>query len=179
MKSKLMFVIPATVLGAMACASVTPPPIPVIGTRAAIDSLAGEWRGSYSSPAAGRDGTITFILMAGRDTANGEVIMIPSAFGVPMQPVESRVGEPRPLPRVLTITFVRTGDGRVRGTLDEYIDPDCECAMYAWFTGTFTGPDKIAGTFETVTRRDDRVMRGEWSVTRVPRRVAAKTSGEK
>jgi hypothetical protein len=153
---------------------VAPIPIPVIGTRADIDSLAGEWRGEYGSVETGRSGTITFTLSTGRDTAYGEVIMIPAGYNVRVEPVDLRIGEPRNTPRLLTITFVRTGERTVRGSLDEYLDPECQCPMRTSFSGAFTGPNSLGGTFESQTSHSPVLLRGEWTAKRVAKQVAVK-----
>jgi hypothetical protein len=162
----------AALVVATGCASVAPIPIPMVGTRTDIDALAGEWRGSYNSAETGRGGTINFTLAAGRDTAFGEVIMIPNRYNVALEPVEMRVGEPRNRPQLLTITFVRAGGRTVRGTLDQYIDPDCGCPMRTSFTGAFTGENTLEGTFESQTSHSTALLRGEWSANRVAKRVA-------
>jgi hypothetical protein len=174
MKSTLRLVIPAALFGAVACAAYTPIPVPVVGTRSAIDAIAGEWRGSYRSEETGRSGTITFTLAAGRDTAFGEVIMIPGAWNAPSDPMGERVGEPRRAPSLLTISFVQAGPGRVRGTLDQYIDPDCRCPMRTVFTGVLKNEGRLEGSFESQTAQDRRTLVGTWSADRVATKVATR-----
>jgi hypothetical protein len=171
MKSIRRLVIPAALFGAVACAT-NPIPIPVIGTRTAVDAIAGEWQGTYRSSETGRSGTISFTLAAGRDTAFGEVIMVPMGYNTPFSPYEEHVGEPRSIPKLLTISFVRVDDGRVRGTLDQYIDPDCQCPMRTVFIGALSGPNTLEGSFESQTSQLSTVVGGTWSAQRVAKKVA-------
>jgi hypothetical protein len=173
MRPTLRLVVPAALLAAVACATYTPIPIPVIGTRTAIDAIAGEWRGNYSSSETGRSGTINFTLAAGRDTAFGEVIMIPGPYNTPVAPLNERVGEPRRAPSLLTISFVRVGNDQVRGTLDEYLDPDCQCPMQTVFTGSLTGENTLEGTFQSRTGQVATPVGGTWTAKRVAKGVAS------
>jgi hypothetical protein len=146
----------------LGCAT-TPMPVPVAGEVAA---LAGEWWGEYDGDVSGRSGSILFTLSAGRDTANGDVLMIPvGAMQAlrPMRPTAPETDE-RSSPQVLTISFVRVRDGWVSGTLDPYRSPDCSCTLVTTFTGQLDG-DRIRGTF--VTRHEDgHFETGKWNVRR-------------
>ena len=71
-------------LGALAWAcATTAGPVPVVADAVGLARLAGEWSGYYDSPAVERRGTIVFELEAGRDTAYGDVTMIPRGWTRP------------------------------------------------------------------------------------------------
>ena len=138
--------------GAVAGCAWKQTPVPVIGESTAIAALVGSWSGEYSSAETGRSGTITFQLASVRDTAYGDVFMIPRDQSV-QAPSEERTsvvslrapnsGEP------LKIRFVRLEGGRVSGTLDPYKDPTCGCTLFTTFDGVFTSGDMIEGSFQT------------------------------
>jgi hypothetical protein len=147
------------------------PPMPKVaveGDPGAIDALAGQWEGSYESEKNGREGTIQFSLAAAGDTARGEVLMMPAWSSEPYQ--GSARGEPRerrPVrePTVLTIRFVRAQQGQVLGTLDPYIDPDCDCRVTTNFIGSVDG-DEARGVF-AIRGMKSWLAYGEWRARRV------------
>src|SRR6266581_117313 len=61
-------------------------PVPLVGASSDIGALTGEWAGDYSSAESGRSGSIGFTLRAAGDSAFGDVVMIPSAWGRPLVP---------------------------------------------------------------------------------------------
>src|SRR5436190_12615057 len=61
-------------------------PVPLVGASADVTALTGEWAGDYSSAESGRSGSISFTLRAAGDSAFGDVVMIPSAWGRPLVP---------------------------------------------------------------------------------------------
>jgi len=146
-----------------------PSPIPMVGTRADIRQLAGDWSGEYRSDANGRSGTITFHLSAGADTAYGDVLMIPRGWpphGSPGR--EGQSSSARHGPETLTIRFVRTESRTVTGTLTPYQDPDWNSEVVTRFEGRIS--DRvIEGTY--LTRRTDYMAErsGQWKVTRTRR----------
>jgi hypothetical protein len=148
---------------ALACASA--PPVRVSGSRADLESIAGEWTGTYSSPDTGREGSIWFKLIAGEDHAHGDVLMTPRGRSQPYR----RYGPPgmtadQGPAEFLSIRFVKVSGQEVAGTLEPYLDPDCDCEARTEYRGGLTG-DTFAGTF--VTRRDNRVVTtGRWTATR-------------
>jgi hypothetical protein len=148
-----------------ACAS-SPEPVPVTGAPVEIYALAGQWSGTYTSPTLGRSGTIEFNLDAGRDTAFGDVTMVPRGWTRPLRPMDDPVADARdaPAPRVLTIAFVRVEDGVVSGTMEPYRDPDCGCGVYTTFTGE-VGGNEIEGTFLS-RHADGYRYTGTWRVER-------------
>jgi hypothetical protein len=137
-------------MGAAACA--TAPPIPVKASRADIESLAGEWDGTYSSRDTGRSGSIWFKLIAGEDHAHGDVLMIPVGRLEPYyrHPPDGRwpVGEGPGATRVLTIRIAQLSVSLLDGRLDPYWDPDCHCEAVTVFRGRLSG-DTLQGTFNT------------------------------
>ena len=72
---------------AVAC-SANPSPVPMRGDAADVALLAGRWAGSYESAESGRHGSILFQLDAARDTAYGDVLMLP-----PDRPLSYRMDE--------------------------------------------------------------------------------------
>jgi hypothetical protein len=132
-------------LVAVACRA-NPSPVPMIGPEEDLSVLAGEWIGEYSSQETGRAGSISFKLEAGKDTAYGDVLMIPreprGATPDPQRSAEST----RNAPQVLTISFVRVSGRTISGTIDPYQSPDCSCTLTTIFRGQIEG-DRIAGEF--------------------------------
>lgn len=147
----------AMLLGGCQAASL---PVPVRGT---LEPLVGEWVGEYSSPETGRGGSIVFKLEAGRDTAYGDVLMIPANIDLPST---ARSTDPtgRP-PRVLQISFVRCEGNAVTGWLDPYPDPDTGESTATTFDGTIKG-DRLEGTFVSFLERSGTRRTGKWTVTR-------------
>ena len=143
-----------------------PEPIPVQGDRAEIARMAGTWVGEFSGTTSGRSGSITFTLKAGTDSAFGDVLMVPAGGMNPIMPADNPA-EHRlhaSSPQVLRVSFVTITDGRVFGTLEPYIAPDCQCTVRTTFTGTI-GTDAVDGTF--VTRAPGGVEQtGRWRVVR-------------
>ena len=149
--------------GALSCSTV-PRPVPVSGSPADLNVLAGEWSGEYHANTGGRQGTVVFKLAAGADSATGEVLMFPR------QPVAAPGGETgsgairQPMPQSLAIRFVRAANAKVTGVLDPYIDPECNCRADTVFEGR-VGGDTIEGTY-TVGRSGNESVTGVWKVKR-------------
>ncbi|NIM51967.1 MAG: hypothetical protein GTO22_22440 [Gemmatimonadales bacterium] len=150
----------------VAACSTAPGPVPVVADQAELLQLAGEWHGNYDSPVVDRHGTIIFKLEAGRDTARGDVTMVPRGWTRPLGPAEHPAAAARdaPVPEVLRIRFVRIEYGVVSGTLEPYKDPDCGCAVYTTFTGRLLG-DVIEGTFVSRPAHGP-AYEGTWRVQR-------------
>ena len=116
------------------------PPVQLEATPADLELLTGEWSGEYDSATLGRHGTIEFKLMAGREQASGDVVMVPQGSAQPYQ--RATLEHPPPgadgLPeaRILTIRFVRASGGAISGMLDPYWDPDRNCTARTVFSGT-------------------------------------------
>jgi hypothetical protein len=157
--------IPLTLLATLlagACAPVSTP-VPVQGDARALE---GHWVGEYSSATTGRSGSIVFTLVAGTDTAQGDVLMVPTSQN---QLSGSSVtgASTYPAPQVLHINLVRAFGHQVSGRLDPYTDPDCRCRVTTIFSGRLEG-DAIGGKFFTYPEGQDVAIEGKWQVTRRP-----------
>lgn len=143
-------------------------PVPVVGAVRDVSALAGEWAGDYQGNESGRSGTITFTLRAAGDSAFGEVVMVPTAWGHALMPWRQPGGGGAlsQTQTVLTIRFVRVEGGRVSGTLDPYADPRTSERLLTTFDGQFSKDAKtIGGTFTTVLEAGNK-QTGRWSVQR-------------
>ena len=153
---------PALMISLLFSACVAPgTPIPVKGDA---QTLAGYWSGEYSSVETGRSGSIMFNLVAGTDTAQGDVLVIPAWPGPnyvsQYVPPEEAVSPPEPL----RIKLVRVFGHQVAGQLSPYTDPDCGCQVRTIFSGRLDG-DTLDGIFHTY-RSDGETVTGRWRVTR-------------
>lgn len=158
---------------------VSPPvaPVPVQGTKAELNALAGDWAGNYWSKDTGRRGVIRFNLPEQADTGHGEVEITFSPALQMLQALEENKNEPKPC-TILDITVVEVEGDRVRGTMAPYWDPDCDCRAQTVFEGKLSS-DRIRGTF--TSRRastDRRLLTGEWEVVRkeIPDEVSIGTA---
>jgi hypothetical protein len=146
---------------ATACSS-TPknpaPEVPVGGGKSDVKGMTGRWEGTYSSQSTGRSGSIVFELKSGAETAKGDVLMVPKGGNVPASsdPLHG-------MPQVLNISFVNAEGAVVKGTMDPYTDPDCNCQVETTFVGVQKG-DTIEGTFTTTGAAT--VATGRWSIHR-------------
>jgi hypothetical protein len=142
-------------------------PVPLVGASADVGALTGEWAGDYSSAESGRSGSISFTLRAAGDSAFGDVVMIPSAWGRPLAPwrEQNATGSNQaPASTVLTIRFVRVEHGHVSGTLDPYADPQTGARLLTTFSGELSGKT-ITGTYTTRLPSGD-TQTGRWTVQR-------------
>ena len=142
-------------------------PVPLVGASADIGALTGDWAGDYSSAESGRSGSISFTLRATGDSAFGDVVMIPTAWGRPLVPwrQENATGANQaPASTVLTIRFVRVEHGHVSGTLDPYADPQTGVRLLTTFSGELSGKT-IAGTYTTRLPSGE-TQTGRWTVQR-------------
>jgi len=160
---------PAVLLAAAlgwGCASSNPaPPVPVQGSD--VSAISGRWVGDYSSLDTGRSGSIVFELRPGDKVARGDVLMKPRASG----DGESQSKLPgtsetlRSMPQVLNISFVNATGGVLRGTMDPYTDPSCDCVVQTTFVGRQSG-DTMEGTFTTTPQGAGSISTGRWKMTR-------------
>lgn len=145
-------------------------PVPVLSDSQSTAALVGEWSGEYSSTETGRSGSITFSLASERDTAYGDVVMVPRvrAVQIPIQPRQEVTGPtPQNQTEPLRIRFVRMEGGLVSGLLDPYNDPECGCRVVTAYEGRFTDANTIEGSY--TTRGTDlfhKTTGGRWKVTR-------------
>ena len=172
------FVLGVSTVGTAACARGRAPAVPVIaGSADELSALVGKWSGEYSSATTGRRGSIVFTLAAGRDTAVGDVVMMPSGASGPLRRASGNAvyaagaeGAPGGViaPRAssaLTIRFVRLAGDSVVGMLEPYEGPDCACVLTTRFVGRVRG-DRITGTFETRGSPTYQPQVGHWQVKR-------------
>jgi len=144
----------------MACSacSSTPknpaPEVPMGGAKSDISAMAGHWEGTYSSEATKRTGSIVFDVKSGKDMAKGDVLMVPKGATAPTSSA---------MPQVLSISFVNAEGGVVKGTMDPYMDPECNCEVQTTFVGLRKG-DTMEGTFTTTGPTN--VTTGKWSMHR-------------
>ena len=152
-----------TLLGLVGLAGCATPgaPIPVRGD---VSPLVGRWEGDYSSAETGRVGSIVFTLGAGRDTASGDILMIPANAETPGDGI--RAADPaRRSPQVLKVSFVRCEGNAVTGWLDPYTDPDTGERVYTTFEGVLKN-DRLEGTFTSLAELSGRRTAGTWMVKR-------------
>jgi len=148
-------------------------PVPVISDTGSSALLVGTWSGEYSSRETGRSGSITFEMASEKDTAFCDVVMVPK-----VQTLQSTTREPQyqamrgeSLAQPLKIRFIRLGEGRVSGTLDPYLDPECNCSVSTTFEGRIVTANTIEGTF--ITRGAGvQTSGGTWKVKRQAARAS-------
>ena len=154
------------------------PPVPVAGSAADLEQLAGEWRGNYFGDVNhARRGTVMFRLVAGEDHAHGDVVMTAEGLDRPYQAYQpgQSIGSPQAVARstrALAIRFVRAADGMVSGALETYWDPERRADARTVFRGKFVDSETIVGTFTTRYGTGTAATGGTWRVTRessVPR----------
>jgi hypothetical protein len=154
------------VVAAVSACRFTPTHVPLRGSATDIAKLAGKWDGDYSSAQSGRSGAIIFEITAGVDTAHGDVLMTPTE-GQPLRATDAGTlvhSQHVRSTELLTVRFVTIEDGMIRGVLESYIAPDCQCSVNTVFRGTITG-DRIEGTY-TTRGPSALVQEGRWAVSR-------------
>ena len=161
--------LPTLLVLALSACGASRAPVRLVGASSDVSALTGEWAGDYSSAQSGRSGSISFTLRAAGDSAFGDVVMIPSAWGRPLVPwrqenVAGGGANQSPASTVLTIRFVRVEHGHVSGTLDPYADPQTGARLLTTFSGELTGTT-IAGSYTTRLPSGD-TQTGRWSVQR-------------
>jgi hypothetical protein len=160
--SRYGFLGAALLLGASCAFQGTP--VPITGETALLE---GDWEGTYSSRETGRTGSILFRLVAGTDSAYGDVLMIPSRPEAMSMPSAPQIPEAFPkMPRALAISFVRCEDGEVTGRLDPYLDPDTGERVYTTFEGRLRD-NEFRGTFTSLYPGSGHRVTGTWFVKRV------------
>jgi hypothetical protein len=157
-----------TAAGILAAACAGPQtPVPVVGTPVDLQRLAGEWLGEYNSVQTGRHGSIVFHLVAGTDSAQGDVLMDPVVWGSQMRrgdPNQPNVS-PTQIPQAINIRFVRVAGNHVNGRLEPYTDPSCDCPLYTVFEGRLTA-DTLDGTYTSRHQAGGLTQSGHWRVVR-------------
>lgn len=164
MSPQLMFA--GVTLLAVAC-RYQPAVVPLAGVPAEVAKLAGDWQGEYTSDDSRRSGNITFRITARGDSAYGDVQMfVPgyNTFPLPWDQPAAHLQHARSS-EYLGIHFVAIGNGEVRGELEPYTSPDCDCIVHTQFTGRVNG-NEIRGRYLTKGNAvSDRV--GRWVMQRV------------
>ena len=164
-----------TALAALAALSLTAcswrrTPVPIVGDVGSTALLVGSWSGDYFSPETGRRGSISFELESEKDTAFCDVTMIPyvgnARVGANVHGDAPVIASQKSINEPLKIRFIRIGDQRISGTLEPYTDPECGCTVTTTFIGSFAAPNKIEGTFTTVSTGMQQTTKGQWSVKR-------------
>lgn len=147
------------------CGTTPQPPVPLRGDPASLARLAGAWSGQYWGGAGGRGGSLSFSLRSGSDSLYGDVSMI-DPRGQVIQAADAagvhamHAGSPQQL----RIDFVAIQSDSVRGILEPYVAPDCQCTVNTTFVGQVRG-NEIKGTFQT--RNGGRVQaEGSWEMKR-------------
>ena len=158
-RGRLAALVFASAALAAACKSSNPAPeVPVAGGD--LSALAGRWVGEYSSTETGRTGSIVFELKSGDKVARGDVLMKPK---VDAQNANDKL---RTMPQMLNINFVSATGGVLRGTMDPYTDPSCDCQVQTTFVGRLSG-DTIEGTFTTTPQGSSgNITTGRWKMSR-------------
>jgi hypothetical protein len=166
MRSIVVPVILAIALGGGCGIQAPAGPVPVEGSRAGVDSLSGDWEGTYRALGASRHGILRFSLRPGADTAHGEVeITFARALRLYGDPPEENL--PRSACRVIDIALVRVDAGTIRGSLAPYWDPDCECQTLTVFEGRLVQSGRVEGTFNSRPAPDGPVqLSGRWVAAR-------------
>jgi hypothetical protein len=150
---------------AAACHSAPQTPVRMQGDPASMARLAGSWSGQYWGGAGGRGGSLSFTLKSGSDSLYGDVTMI-DPRGEPIRAADPSGTHAMHVasPQQLRIDFVAIRADSIRGVLEPYIAPDCQCAVSTTFVGEVTG-EQIKGTFQT--RNAGRVQaEGTWEMKR-------------
>ena len=127
-------------------------PVPIISDTGSSALLVGTWSGEYSSRETGRSGSITFEMASEKDTAYCDVVMIPKVQTLQVatrDQAQAQMMKPESLPQPLKIRFIRLGEGQVSGTLDPYVNPECNCPVNTTFEGRVVDANRIEGTFMT------------------------------
>ena len=164
--TRRILTISAAIVLAAACAT-KPEPIPLSADPGNLGALVGNWNGEYSSDVTGRSGSIIFKLSAGKDTAFGDVVMVPrAAAAMQSAPDRPQTNTTPPSSEVLTIRFARVEGGAVSGTLNPYTDPGCGCTVQTIFVGRLTDSNTIEGTFTTTGSGLPGAQSGRWKVKR-------------
>ena len=141
-------------------------PVPMVGPHPEIEALGGRWEGGYSGLDSRRSGGISFDITSHGDSAFGDVMMRVAAEEMAPRPADLATGHllHARSAELLRIRFVVVTGGQLRGELEPYIAPDCQCEVRTIFEGTRTG-DAIRGTFVTLLQSGP-AQRGDWWAVR-------------
>ncbi len=145
-------------------------PVQLQGAPAEIATMAGEWRGEFSSVESGRSGSIMFTVRAAGDSAFGDVLMtLAMQGGQPLIAADANTAQHlmhATSAELLRITFVHVARGEVEGRLEPYVAPDCKCVVTTTFRGTvLANGEVINGTYVT-SGAQGLHQEGRWTVRR-------------
>ena len=148
------------------CRTVPQTPVPLQGDPTSISHLAGSWVGEYWGGAGGRGGSLSFSLRSGSDSLYGDVTMVdPRGQSIRSADPSDVHAQHVRSPQQLRIDFVAVRGDSIRGVLEPYVGPDCQCPVSTTFFGQLKG-GKISGTFQS--RHSGRVQaEGSWEMKRV------------
>jgi hypothetical protein len=136
---------------------------PVRGTTDDRLRLVGEWYGEFTSTSTDRNGFIGFQFELGRDSASGDVSILPRAVLQQAWRDEQRPYRRAPTSTALRIGLLRVDATRVEGFVEPFHDPDCSCVVSTRFRGVVNG-DSITG--EYFSREGSVSRRGTWRMRR-------------
>lgn len=156
-------------VGAAACSS-RPMPVMLQGEPMGTAALTGDWTGSYWADSSAHRGSLKFFVGAGEDSTFGDMMMF-SPLGERIQPADDGPSHRihTRMAQSLRVDLKNAGGGRVTGTLEPYLAPDCLCVVTTTFNGIVVG-DTIRGSF-TTTGGTTENREGSWQLVR---RVATK-----
>lgn len=171
MDRPLMRTLPVLLLATLAgtACAIQQSPVPLQGTPDELRRLEGAWEGEYLSPDGGVLASISFRLEPRAETATGDVLVL-RRWNADALDAGTGVGALRgpPPPLLLRVEFVRCQAGTVRGRLEPYRDPDCDCMVYTEFQGVVEG-DRIRGRFRMWPSEGGRgapMQEGSWQMIR-------------
>lgn len=153
---------------ALACSSQPLSSVRLQGDPRSIASLAGRWGGEYWGASAGRRGSLSFEVRPGTDTLYGDVTLMDALGNMvrPADPADVHRLHVR-APQLLRIEFVMASQDSLRGVLEPYVSPDCDCVVTTSFAGALD-KDRITGTFETRSASVGVLAHGFWRMERAP-----------
>lgn len=159
-------ILPLVSAAALVACSYAGTPVPLRGSAVDISRLAGRWDGEFWSDESGRRGTLLFTIRAGNDTALGDVVLY-SGMTEPVIAADAK--DPQHLrhsraPEVLHVSFVAVQGEMLRGEIEPYIAPDCNCVVVTEFLGAIAG-DSVQGRYDT--RGPGVRQTGRWSMRRI------------
>jgi len=151
---------------ALGCRTAPQMPVRLQGDPGSIARLAGSWTGEYWGGAGGRGGSLSFTLRTGTDSLYGDVTMV-DPHGQQLRPADPMDVHVRHVssPQRLRIDFVAADADSIRGVLEPYVAPDCECTVTTTFTGRVVA-GRITGSFRTSAGGRPQAE-GSWEMKRV------------
>jgi len=140
-----------------------PSSFPVYGAADDRSPLTGDWSGEFESAHPGWNGSISIQLEPGRDSARGDVSLVPLYVGRETGYREYRLDTPGSGGAALRVRYVRARAPIVEGELEPFHDRDCDCMVTTMFRGIVRG-DSITGHY--VSRGRWTTRQGAWRMNR-------------